>query len=182
VPCSIERTPLRAQRIAACAVVRVRHDIGATRCGFFDRGANLLVGELIHPDRIRRRQHAAGHEKLDVICALSELVADPLAHGVRTIDDGAQCARVPAAAQLNGFSGTHVAVASGLRQRLTRDQQTRAVDHAFCGGSHQPDVRAAGVAHRRETAAQRCFEMLAGAEGAMRRMHAIDRADVERGA
>src|SRR4029078_11314241 len=61
-------------------------------------------------------------------------------------------------------------------------QQTWAVDQAFCGGPHQPDVRATGIEHRRETAAQRCFEMLAGAQGTMRRMNAIDRADVERGA
>ena len=131
--------------------VGVRHDIRTSGCGFLHRRADFLVRELIHPQRVRRRQDATGNEQLDLRRALSKLFADGPAHLIGSVHDCAECATIAARANRHGVGRAHVAMPACLRERFAGHQKPGSSDQTLFACADQADISAAGVTHCRES-------------------------------
>ena len=108
------------------------------------------------------------------MCAAPQLLARGQSHGVGTVDDLRETERFAAARIV---AGTHVAVAAGLRERFSAEEDSRPLDEAFIDRTGQPGVGARGVAHAREAALQRAFEQRPGSMRAQRGRGCVDLAN-----
>ena len=160
VPCSIERTPSAAQRRTRACRVRMRHHIGAARRRFLHADADLLVGVLIHPERVRRREHAARDHHLDLVRALAKLLPRRLADRidpVRNLGDGPMVGSA-------GTGSKRVWLRMSpwppvLAQPSAREEDPGARDQALLHPqARRPRSGAACVPHRGEAPPERPFE------------------------
>ena len=162
--------------------VGVGHHVGAARRRLLHGGADLVVGILVHPDRIGRRQHAAGDHQLDLVGALAQLLPRRAAHFVRPVGDGRDRPPVAgAAARLEPRRAPHVAVPAALAQRAAREQDARAGDQPLLHGAREARVGAARVAHRREAPVQRRLQVAPRVLVEERGRHVVEGGHVEGG-
>ena len=158
----------------------MRHHIGAARRGFLHADPDLLVGVLIHPERVRRREHAARDHHLDLVRALAKLLPRRLADRidpVRNLGDGPVVGS--AGTGLEAGLAAHVAVAAGLAQPSAREEDPGARDQALLHRKREAKVGAACVPHRGEAPPERPFETVPRVLVEQRRRHVFDIGDVE---
>ena len=160
--------------------VRVCHHVGPPRRGFLYADADLLVGVLVHPERVGRREHAARDHHLDLVGALAQMLAHRLADGIDPVGHLRDRPVVGgAAAGLEAGLLAHVAVAAGLAQRLAREEDPGARDQAALHRHGEAEVGAAGVAHRGEAPPERALQAVPRLLVEQRRRNVLDRGHVD---
>ena len=155
-------------------------DIGAPTSRLVDDGLQLLIRVLRRGQGIRRRHHATGEKHFDVIHALAKLLArGDLDARLPIRYHRHESQRIAAATEtFRLHAPAYIAVPTRLRERSPRDVDARALDRAFGHGTTQPPIRAAHIAHRRETTLQRSLQQPRGASRhERRRAHRADSPD-----
>ena len=156
------------------------HHVGAPGRRLLHADADLLVGVLIHPEGIGRREHAARHHHLDLVSALAKLLPHYLSHLIDAVGHlRGDPVIAGAAAGLEAGLVAHVAVAAGLAYGPAGEQHPGARDQALLHGEREPQVGAPRIAHRGEAPPERAFEAVPCVLMDQRRRHVVEGRHVE---
>ena len=153
-------------------------DVAAGVRRLLDGGPQLGGPVLQRVEPVGRGGDPAGDHHLQKARALAQLVPAGAAQLVDPVGDPGQPVAAAGLPVLAG--GAPVAVAAGLAQRVPAVQQPGAGDVPLVDRAGQPGVRAAGVAHRGEAAAEHPAEDPGRAQGRVRRRLARHRGEVGR--
>jgi hypothetical protein len=135
--------------------------------------------KLIHPERIRRREHTARNKQLDVVRSMMKRLANATPHLVHTVDCRGQRSRIGTRARACLAWRTHVAVAPGLGQRLAANEQARTLNQSIVNGAGETDVAASCIPHCGKSLLQHALQVQARELRHVGRRHAVEARDVE---
>ncbi|MNI72757.1 hypothetical protein D3C73_1287160 [compost metagenome] len=134
--------------------VGVGGNVAVGGLGFLHRGAHLFHGVLGGVDAIRGGGDAAGRHDLDVVGALTDLVASGGADRVHAIGYAPDAAASTAVGVMVFAGQAHVAVTAGLAERVSAEMDFRTLKQALSLSHGQPEIGAGEIADSREAATQ----------------------------
>ena len=175
----LDRTHSTAQRaLDGPRGISVRHDRDVGGLGLLGRGADFVERELRAVDPVGRRGNTAGNHQLQMRGTLADLLAASLPYRINTVADEAETRAAQTRIERHLARPANVAVAAGLRQRVSAEQQARTGDQSLLDGGGQTVIGAAGIAHRGEAAHQHVPQDPRGADRDIGRRHARERGEV----
>ena len=160
--------------------VGVRAHVAAEGLRLLDGGPRLGRGVLEAVERVEGRGHAARHHDLDLVGALSHLLARGPADLVGPVGQLEREGHGVAAAARRVAVGApaRVAVAARRADGAAGDEEPRPGQEALLHRRLDPPVRAAGVADGREAAVDHAAHEHGGARGHQREGHVLEVPDV----
>lgn len=134
----------------------VSGDITAPPRRFLDRRPHLIVGELLHPDRVGGRKHAAGQHDLDAMRPHAQFLARRAAYLVGAIDHMRDHMHSATSAWFDILvSGAQITMTTRHRERPAGIEQPRPRNEIVVDGPRQSVIAPTDIAQAGKSAIER---------------------------